>query len=147
MKRALIIAVALAAIGIAILIATQKEGRRASSKPNTVPLDEVRNEVKGKTANDVAKVVLQVPPVGVITVTNKADVAALLDGLREAVEPMGDRIGLAGPVITIYWTDGNKSYDYMFISSKGPDYAFGKKFAKAFNRLVPPESRVDMMHR
>ncbi len=144
MRRILLALLLLAVLATAVVVAMHRGGPRPGATPSVVPFDEIRNEVRGKTANDVAKIVLQVPGLNdPIAVTDKARISELLAGLREAVE-LRDGLCCAGPVITIHWTNGSKSYDYVFANTNGPDQAFGEKFARAFNRLVPPASRVKL---
>lgn len=119
--------------------------RTARLPSDMEPAAYARNAVSGRTAADVAKVNIEMifPTREPLVVTNKRDIAAMLEGLREAVTTK-ERCGCSGPRLQVFWKDGTKT-PYLYIcTTMGPKQAFGTKFAKAFNRVVPEDNRVKL---
>ena len=110
---------------------------------DTVPLCDVRNAVRGRTADDVSRINIELvfPTSDPIAVTKRTDVNALLEGLQEAVTTKV-AYGCSGPRLQVLWKDGRKSPYFYICTTMGPKQAFGEKFTKAYNHVVPADYRV-----
>lgn len=145
MKRWIImigLAVILLAAGFAIFRNPQNQQEALS--PDMEPVVWMRKMSDGKKTEDISKILITTPwSNDTITVTKRDDISAFLKGMQAAVEPK-IKSACGGPRLTVAWKASGNSESYGFCTIHGPEHAYGLEFAKAWNRVAPPDRRIDL---
>ena len=128
-------------IALILLVAFSIFRNHESLPPDVQPAEKVRAAVKGKSADAVSKIIVNIAINEQVVVIKKQDIEAFLRGMKSAIETK-DKALFSGPSITIVWKDGSKSGPFWFDNMGDPKYAYGKTFAEAFNRVVEPDRRI-----